>query len=513
MSIKRFITSYAYLSKLGLSILLGYSALANALYAAENNNANTIGDYITTFFGEHKASKAAYLAAITAKETEKAADILKEVSKNKRSAAQKAALAYLGDEKNAEAIYTWASTHDPKSVAIWSYIQNLLKEMCAASEIYPYEYQLAHAPLDKNAHLKAVATYLQELENVQHSYKVMSHKALDTPVSTGLETCKEYIKLQNQIILNRLKADLVIWKKQLKDLKKLLNSHPNMLSATDSATYSRVSTQVARLQPDSMEAFLAEITQHLRAQEHAAPRYFPRNDFTFDLEGTITILKQAVKNSQIKDISSAYRVALKHLLYMLSSSQGPNNTPRVSYVQIDQLLAHMAKATQIIHTHNTADKSFAAASSKDMVPAMGLLGGALGVGLFGLLQNVKNKQIRDSLGTNGHQNGPVTHISQPGSGSTSKTPTTSQNPAGRFSWPSLSRTKRGTALAASALVTLGIGYQVYQQFFRKEKKASTTPVAPASPQKRWIILMLVLLLCGILGAGLFYRKQAAPSPS
>ena len=58
--------------------------------------------------------------------------------------------------------------------------------MAADSDIYAY--QLPHLPLDKDASLQGVATYLNELENVQHSYKDMSKKLYTTTITVSFVT-------------------------------------------------------------------------------------------------------------------------------------------------------------------------------------------------------------------------------------------------------------------------------------------------------------------------------------
>ena len=423
------------------------------------------------------------------------------------------------------------ASNDPSNIApaivakdtndLPNYIQKRLKELCKNSDIYPHEYQLAHDPLDKNANLNAIETYLQELKNVKNDYKAMSRQDPAKSTSTGLETCQEYIKLQNQVILDRLEADLAIWKKQLKDLKKLLHSSPSLLSATDSTAYSEVCAAVDRLKPATMDTFLREIKASLQAQEDEAARYFPKDDFQFNIEEAIAILTQAVGNNQIGDIPFAYRLALKHLLYILTNRDMPSDLPNhkclASYGEVDQLLTQMATATQIIQQDHTADKSFSSISSKSIVTVMTLFGGPFAFLSLKNMENMKKQQTLPEMKPKSNlppPNNPLKTTPQklPSTYRNSSLPPsnnppkkTAQSPAGRFSWKALSRrTQKGTALTAGALVTLGVGYQIYKKFFSKEEEATTTPVPP---EKSWLTLMLLLLLCGLLGASALYRKK------
>ena len=538
---KQSLVSYSTILKLSLCLLLGCSILGNDMYARKNDLANKIGDYINTLFSENATLKQEYIAAIKAKEYEKANRIINDMGKNKISDAQRKARRYLIYTKNAKAIYTWVSTHYLNSEEIWAYIQKKLQAMPADSDIYPYGYQLAHASLDKNASLQEVEAYLNELKNVLDSYRAMSAIKSDTATSfTDIATSKQYVTLENHIILHRLEHDLAIWKKQVKDLKKLLHSDLRILQGTDSATYSKVCAAADQLDTATMDSFLAEIKQKLQEREDAASDYVLEDGFVFDIEKVITTLENAINNKQIDDIPSAYRLALKHLLYMHPNSDMAGNPPTVPSAQIDELVTQMTAASQVTHTHNTANNdtannSFSATSSKHIT---GLCGGALS---FLVYEALTKQQLLGKRDTNASQTSPMSSrksskppvssksvadwwATHPRNPSPKKHKVPSSKPSGEPTnpvndpqksdvasrvadrWKSLTRGKRA-AVTAGALVTLGAGYQMYKKYFAKEKKASTAPVAPAFWSKNWLLFMLCLLLGGLLIAGSFYRKK------
>ena len=242
-----------------------------------------------------------------------------------------------------------------KSDDVWYHIQKRLQEMPASSDIYAY--QLPHLSLDKHTSLQAVETYLNELENVQQSYKTMSKIEMDTtttPTSTTLATCKQSIKLQNHIIFHTLSNDLARWKKQVEDLKNLIHNNLSPFEETDSTAYDKIKAALDRLNPTAMDECLADIQKNLQAREDAALDYtFEESGFVFNIEEVITTLENAVENKQIDDIQSAYDLALKHLLYMHPTSDISHNVPTLpSYDKIDQLIAQMSAASPS-HAHTS----------------------------------------------------------------------------------------------------------------------------------------------------------------
>ncbi|MEM9569757.1 MAG: hypothetical protein AAF900_02310 [Bacteroidota bacterium] len=489
MYYKQSLMSPSYILKLSLWLLFGCSILGNDLYASENNETNkdeaNIGEYINTLFGEAKDLKGKYLAATKIKKNFPiAANIIEKIDKDRLSDEQKEALEYLTDKKNTVAIHNWVCRHYLKLNNICYYIQQQLRKILEDSNIYPYRYQLNHAPLDKEASPQAIATYLNELENVRHGYKDMSKVELYTTTAyTTLATCKQYITLQNHVIIPTLLNDLARWKNQVEGLKKLIHDNLSCFEETDSAAYDKIKAAADQLSPADMDKCLAEINKKLQAQENNALDHIFEDSFVFNIEKASKKLENAVKNKQIDDILSAYDLALKHLLY--THINGDSVMPRQ---HIDQLIAQMTAASQVAYPPNTANNSFPATSGRHLAHFI--------APLVLLSYQLSNKNKLSKLGTNASSK--FLALSKK-----------SQSAASNFAaWcKSLSKGKKSAAVTAGALITLGTGHKIYKKYFAKEKKASTTLLALTFPQKNWLLFMLCLLIGGLLMVSIFYRKK------
>lgn len=464
MYLKQSLLSYQLLL---VYLLLGCGAIAGPLYARGYDGPKEVGENIAIFFGTNEAAKKEYLEAICKKESQKANKILKKVLQKDLSSEQKAAFEYLNNANNVDIIYSYVcggADNDKKRAEILHYLQKRLKEQYKNSMFYPFEYQLAHSPLDSNANINALEVYLRELEKVMKGYRIMSHHIIDMPedssavdegTAIALEGCKEYIKLQNQIMLNRLEIDLAKWNNQLDDLKKILHSHPSMLYVSDSATYSRVYRILDRLKPTTMDMFLEEIKANLKAKEDAAPSYSPSNAFELDIEQAITKLIQAEKNNQIEDISLAYDAAIEHLIYLFTNHNFPPQEPLETYFsKIDQLLKEMTSAIKEVKKDD-AQSSPLGGVPDGMLPHVELFGG---VGLLPKKKSLKRPVL-------GQPDAPRRFSSN------ARLPNNfSQFHIGGLPWLNF-RSHKTAMLVMGVLTTIVVGYQTCKKHLISKKRS------------------------------------------